>query len=175
MSEKTIMSGAEINAALEKMAAEIAAGAGDFSSFAIVGIQTRGVHLAARLKALLEKDKGASLESGKLDITFYRDDLSCRGRLPEIKETDITFDIEGKTLLLVDDVLFTGRTIKAAMENLTSFGRPRRIMLAVLVDRGNREMPVQPDFCGLRIVTAASDKVSVKLHELDGYDGVELF
>ncbi len=137
------------------------------SEFAVIGIQTRGVELADRIKNKIESLKGSIVENGILDITFYRDDLSTRGYLPVIKETKIEFDITGKTIILVDDVIFTGRTIKAALETLMSFGRPRAIKLFVLVDRGNRELPIHPDYCGFNIKTGIDDEIKVRLIETD--------
>ena len=127
---------------------------------AIVGMQTRGVEIARRLKARIESISGRKVNEGIIDITFYRDDLATKGVLPVIKETRIGFDIRNMTILLVDDVIFTGRTTKAALETLTSFGRPKAIRLFVMVDRGNRELPIQPDYCGYRIRTGIKDAVA---------------
>ncbi len=140
------------------------------SEFAVIGIQTRGVELADRIKNKIESLKDSIVENGILDITFYRDDLSTRGYLPVIKETKIEFDITGKTIILVDDVIFTGRTIKAALETLMSFGRPRAIKLFVLVDRGNRELPIHPDYCGFSIKTGIDDEIKVRLIETDNVE-----
>lgn len=142
----------------------------DISKFAIVGIQTRGVELAERIRARLERLSGAKIKNGTLDITFYRDDLATRGILPVIKETRIEFNIMAMTILLVDDVVFTGRTTKAALETLTTFGRPQTIRLFTLIDRGNRELPIQPDYCGHRIETRIDDKVRVMLRPIDDMD-----
>lgn len=139
----------------------------DMDNFAIVGIQTRGVELASRIKSRIESQSGRAVKSGILDITFYRDDLATRGVLPVIKETRIEFDINDMTILLVDDVIFTGRTTKAALETLTAFGRPRAIRLFVLIDRGNRELPIQPDYCGFKVTTAPADTIKVRLSPID--------
>ncbi|HPB83317.1 MAG TPA: bifunctional pyr operon transcriptional regulator/uracil phosphoribosyltransferase PyrR [Spirochaetota bacterium] len=144
----------------------------NIDDLAIVGIQTRGVELANRIKAKIETLSGKSIKSGILDITFYRDDIATRGVLPEIKETRIDFDISNMTILLVDDVIFTGRTTKAAIETLMSFGRPRAIRLFVLIDRGSRELPIQPDYCGYKTETTVHDKVKVRLQETDNLDDV---
>lgn len=138
--------------------------------YAIIGIQTRGVELANRIKKRIEELSGKKPRSGVLDITFYRDDLATRGYLPAIKETRIEFDITGMDIILVDDVIFTGRTAKAALETLTGFGRPRSIKLFVLIDRGNRELPIQPDYCGFSINTAIEDEIKVRLKDTDGIE-----
>ncbi len=138
--------------------------------FAVVGIQTRGVELAERLRKKLEILSNREIKNGILDITFYRDDLATRGYLPVIKETRIEFDINGIIIILVDDVLFTGRTVKAALETLTGFGRPKAIKLFTLVDRGNRELPIQPDYCGYTIDTDITDEVQLRLKETDNIE-----
>ena len=142
----------------------------DLDHFAIVGIQTRGVELAGRLGKKIGAYSGKAVKTGTLDITFHRDDLATRGVLPVIRETRIEFDITNVTILLVDDVIFTGRTIKAALETLTTFGRPKAIKLFVLIDRGNRELPIQPDYCGHTVKTTIIDSVDVKLKEKDGVE-----
>lgn len=147
----------------------------DLDEFAIVGIQTRGVELANRIKRNIEDMSGKGIKSGIIDITFYRDDLATKGTLPVIKETRIEFNISKMLILLVDDVIFTGRTVKAAMETLTSFGRPRAIRLFVLIDRGNRELPIQPDYFGERVETGIHDEIRVRLSGTDNVeDSVEL-
>jgi pyrimidine operon attenuation protein/uracil phosphoribosyltransferase len=174
MAEKVLLNAAHIDEAVRRLANEACAAAPDRETFAVVGIQTRGVYLAKRICAHIEKSSGVSVRQGVLDITFYRDDLASRGTLPVIKETKIDFDIDGMTILLVDDVLYTGRTIKAALDTLTDYGRPRRILLAVLADRGNRELPIQADFTGMKVPTGAGDRVIVRLSEVDGIDQVVL-
>ncbi|MCX8123517.1 MAG: bifunctional pyr operon transcriptional regulator/uracil phosphoribosyltransferase PyrR [Spirochaetes bacterium] len=173
--EKILMNAKQINDAIENISNDIIKEFGDVSNIAIVGIQTRGVEIARRIKKYIENYSGKEIKMGTLDITFYRDDLATRGVLPAIKETSITFNITKKNIILVDDVLFTGRTIKAALETLMSFGRPQIIRLAVLVDRGNRELPIQPDYCGIKINTKVSDKVKVRLKETDGIDDTVLY
>ncbi|MGL4370368.1 MAG: bifunctional pyr operon transcriptional regulator/uracil phosphoribosyltransferase PyrR, partial [Spirochaetota bacterium] len=140
MSDTIIMTSDQIDSAIAMIAEKVYESAGE-SSYAVIGIQTRGVYLADRIRTVLEQKTGKRIKNGVLDITFYRDDLASRGSLPVIKETRIDFDIDGMTLVLVDDVLFTGRTIKAALDTLTDYGRPKKILLAVLADRGHRELP----------------------------------
>ncbi|HSV97456.1 MAG TPA: bifunctional pyr operon transcriptional regulator/uracil phosphoribosyltransferase PyrR [Spirochaetota bacterium] len=167
MTETTLLSAADIARTIDENAKRICDEVKDLGRFAIVGIQTRGVELANRIRAKIEELSGKKIDSGILDITFYRDDLATRGVLPAIKETRIEFNISGRTILLVDDVIFTGRTTKAAIETLMSFGRPRAIRLFVLVDRGNRELPIQPDYLGYKIETDIQDRVKVRLAPID--------
>jgi pyrimidine operon attenuation protein/uracil phosphoribosyltransferase len=147
---------------------------------ALVGIQTRGVPLASRLKRLVAERSGVDLPLGALDITFHRDDVHVRdgGRAPQrqpvVRATSIPFPVEGMTVILVDDVLYTGRTIRAAIDALLEFGRPARVQLAVLVDRGHRELPIRPDYVGKNLPTARSERVQVELVEVDEVDRVLL-
>ena len=147
---------------------------------ALVGIQTRGVPLASRLRRLVAERSGAELELGALDITFHRDDVHVRdggrppGRQPVVRATSIPFSLEGKTVVLVDDVLYTGKTIRAAIDALLEFGRPARVQLAVLVDRGHRELPIRPDFVGKNLPTARTERIQVELVEVDEVDRVLL-
>jgi pyrimidine operon attenuation protein/uracil phosphoribosyltransferase len=162
------MDGAEIGRAVARLASEIAdraraAGAAD--ALAIVGIRRGGVHLAARLRAELTRLLGHEPPIGTLDIALYRDDLSARGAAPVVGPTDIRFPVQGKTILLVDDVLYTGRTVRAALDELVDFGRPRRVWLAVLIDRGGRELPLAADSAGARLEVAEGQDVQVKLRE----------
>lgn len=145
-------------------------GAGDV---ALVGILTRGVHLARRLAERIKQIEGTEVPVGSLDISFYRDDVATRLN-PVLHRTDIGFDVEGRHVVLVDDVLYTGRTIRAAMDALMDFGRPRTIQLAVLVDRGHRELPVRADFVGKNVPTSSAERVTVALDESDGRDSVEI-
>ncbi|MFA6349825.1 MAG: bifunctional pyr operon transcriptional regulator/uracil phosphoribosyltransferase PyrR [Candidatus Omnitrophota bacterium] len=140
----------------------------------LVGIRNRGVHLANRLADCIKKIEGKDISVGALDITLYRDDLTLIAEQPIVHKTEIYFDINDKNLILVDDVLFTGRTIRAALDALIDFGRPRSIQLAVLVDRGHRELPIRADFAGKNIPTAANERVEVRLEEADGKDEVVL-
>ena len=159
--------------ALQRMAREVVEKSGGTGGLVLVGIQRRGVELAARL-AVLIGSAGQPVPLGKLDITLYRDDLSTIGPRPRVGETSLPDSIEGRTVVIVDDVLYTGRTIRAALDELADFGRPRRILLAVLVDRGGRELPIQADIVGQRVETGNDDRVDVAVRELDGRDAVEL-
>jgi pyrimidine operon attenuation protein/uracil phosphoribosyltransferase len=147
---------------------------------ALVGIQTRGAPLASRLRRLVEERSGVALPVGVLDITFHRDDVHVRngGRAPDrqpvVRATSIPFSIEGSTVVLVDDVLYTGRTVRAAIDALLDFGRPARVQLAVLVDRGHRELPIRPDYVGKNLPTAQDERIQVELVEVDEVDAVLL-
>jgi pyrimidine operon attenuation protein / uracil phosphoribosyltransferase len=138
----------------------------------LVGIAARGDDLAKRLAAEIARIEGVEVAVGALDITFYRDDIGLRSEAPEVHETRIPFDITGAAVVLVDDVLFTGRTIRAALDALVDFGRPRSIQLAVLVDRGHRELPIRPDYVGKNVPTRKDEDVIVRLTEVDGEDAV---
>lgn len=140
------------------------------ANLALIGIRTRGVFLAQRLQQKLFEIEKKEIPVGVLDITLYRDDLSEVGPKPEIHETNIPFNLKGKVVILVDDVLFTGRTIRAALDALIDFGRPKVIRLAVLVDRGHRELPIKADYVGKNIPTAFQDRVTIHLKEVDGRD-----
>jgi pyrimidine operon attenuation protein/uracil phosphoribosyltransferase len=139
-------------------------------SLVLIGIHRRGVPLARRLKSIIEKNIHRNLPFGTLDITLYRDDLDTIGRLPIVKNTDIPFDLSDRSVVLVDDVLFTGRTIRSALSELAEFGRPRRIQLAVLIDRGHRELPISADYVGKTVQTGDNEIVMVRLAETDGSD-----
>ena len=166
--EQVILNKNNIETILNDSAEKIIAEINDFNKFAIIGVQTRGVNLSERIKKKVETLKNIDIKSGILDITFHRDDLSTRGILPEIKETRIEFDIEGMIILLVDDVIYSGRTSKAAIETLMTFGRPSKIKLFALVDRGNRDLPIQPDYCGYKIETKPGERIKVRLQDTDG-------
>lgn len=172
MAEKILLSSRDIENIIEKYAKQIYSDIAMSENFVIIGVQTRGVELAQRIKKIIEKLSGRIIPFGILDITFYRDDIGTRKNLPIIKETRIDFDISGMNILLVDDVIFTGRTTKAALETLTSFGRPNRIKLFNLVDRGNRELPIQPDYAGFKISTSSNDDIRVCLRDIDEADSV---
>jgi pyrimidine operon attenuation protein/uracil phosphoribosyltransferase len=160
--------------ALQRMASEIVERCHGPEDVVIVGIQRRGVELAARLAALVERSEGHSPPLGKLDITLYRDDLQSIGPRPVVGETSLPAELDAQTVVIVDDVLYTGRTIRAALDELADFGRPRRILLCVLVDRGGRELPIHPDIVGLTLTTSPGDRVDVLVKERDGEDGVDL-
>ena len=172
--ETLVLNGRSLVAAITSMAKAIRADRKDAGTIAIVGIQSRGVPLAARLAHALRTRPKRHIDLGSLDITLYRDDLSTVGTRPVLKATNIPFSIDGRTVILVDDVLFTGRTIRAALDELVDFGRPARIALAVLIDRGHRELPIQADYVGKTVKTASTDRVDVRLTEVDGKDEVVL-
>ena len=140
----------------------------------LIGIHNRGVPLAARIKQKINEFIGIDLDQGSLDITFHRDDFRKRLLVPEIKGTDITFSLDGKVVILVDDVLYSGRTVRAALDELNSFGRAAKVQLAVLVDRGHRELPIKADYVGKNIPTNDGEHVRVMLNEVDGIDNVLL-
>jgi pyrimidine operon attenuation protein/uracil phosphoribosyltransferase len=148
--------------------------AGGTDRLALVGIQRRGAELAERLGHIIEQREGVSVPRGVMDITLYRDDLQTIGPRPIIGETNISFDLEGLFVVIVDDVLYSGRTIRAALDQLADFGRPARIGLAVLVDRGGRELPIQADIVGESVAAEAGLRVDVLVSELDGRDAVEI-
>ncbi len=171
--------------ALSRIAHELIENAADsdgpgLGTLALVGIQTRGVPLASRLRRLVAERSGIELPLGALDITFHRDDVHVRdgGRAPDrqpiVRSTSIPFSLEGRTVVLVDDVLYTGRTIRAAIDALLGYGRPARVQLAVLVDRGHRELPIRPDFVGKNLPTARTERIQVELIETDEIDRVLL-
>lgn len=165
----TVLGGDEFRAALAALGDRIARDAP--APLAVLGIRRRGVPLGARLLARLERAGRTGIPSGELDINLYRDDIHDRG-IPRVGETRIPFPLERHHVLLVDDVLFTGRTVRAALTALSHFGRPRSVRLAVMVDRGGRELPIAPDFVGLEVGATASEMVRVQVEEEDGRDGV---
>jgi pyrimidine operon attenuation protein/uracil phosphoribosyltransferase len=168
----TLLGDEDIRRALTRIAHEILERDEGAAGLVLVGIANRGDHLARRLATEIERIAGSAVPVGVLDITFYRDDIGMRAEAPEVHETSIDVDITDRTVVLVDDVLFTGRTIRAAMDALTDFGRPARIRLAVLVDRGHRELPIRADFVGKNLPTHRDDDVRVRVRELDGQDAV---
>jgi pyrimidine operon attenuation protein/uracil phosphoribosyltransferase len=168
----TVLDADDVRRALTRIAHEILERDKGADALVLVGIANRGDDLARRLATEIERIEGAPVPVGVLDITFYRDDIGLRAEAPEVHETRIDVDITGRTVVLVDDVLFTGRTIRAAMDALTDFGRPARIRLAVLVDRGHRELPIRADFVGKNVPTSRGDDVRVLVQELDGDDAV---
>ncbi|MBI4782634.1 MAG: bifunctional pyr operon transcriptional regulator/uracil phosphoribosyltransferase PyrR [Oscillatoriophycideae cyanobacterium NC_groundwater_1537_Pr4_S-0.65um_50_18] len=168
-----ILSADEVRRTLNRLASQIVERSGDLSELVLVGIYTRGVPLAAMLAKQIEILEQKKVAVGSLDITFYRDDLDqINLRTPE--KTDMPFDLSGKTVILVDDVIFKGRTIRAALNAVNEYGRPEVIRLAVLVDRGHREVPIHPDFTGKKLPTSKDETVKVYLQESDGRDAVEL-
>jgi pyrimidine operon attenuation protein / uracil phosphoribosyltransferase len=177
---KTLLDAGAISRSLSRIAHEIIEREADLDRVAVVGIQTRGVPLASRLRRLVAERSGTELGFGTLDITFHRDDVHVRdggrppGRQPVVRSTSIPFPLEGMTVVLVDDVLYTGRTIRAAIDALLEFGRPARVQLAVLVDRGHRELPIRPDYVGKNLPTARDERIQVELLEVDEVDRVLL-
>jgi pyrimidine operon attenuation protein / uracil phosphoribosyltransferase len=178
---RLLLDGEAIAKALSRIAHEIIErNEPGLEEVALVGIQSRGAPLASRLRRLVEERSGIALPVGALDITFHRDDVHVRdgarppGRQPVVRATSIPFPIEGMTVVLVDDVLYTGRTIRAAIDALLEYGRPARVQLAVLVDRGHRELPIRPDYVGKNLPTGRDERIQVELVESDERDGVFL-
>jgi pyrimidine operon attenuation protein/uracil phosphoribosyltransferase len=171
---QVLMDAGRLSRTLSRMAHEIAERHPDMAETALVGVRSRGVPLARRLAALAKQASGAEPRVGALDITLYRDDFTTLAAQPILKGTEIPFSIEGRTVVLVDDVLYTGRTVRAALDELIDFGRPARIELAVLVDRGHRELPIRADYVGRTLTTAREESVQVLLKEEDGEDRVVL-
>jgi pyrimidine operon attenuation protein/uracil phosphoribosyltransferase len=178
--EKVLLDEESLRRTLSRIAHEIIEGNPDLARVALVGIQTRGVPLAHRLRRLVEERAGRAPDLGAVDITFYRDDVQVRAGdpprhpQPVVRSTALDFPLEGKTVVLVDDVLYTGRTIRAAIEALFDYGRPDRIQLAVLVDRGHRELPIRPDYVGKNLPTSRNERIQVQLVEVDEVDQVLL-
>jgi pyrimidine operon attenuation protein/uracil phosphoribosyltransferase len=165
---------------LSRIAHEIIERNADLDAVALVGIHTRGVPIAQRIRRLIEERSGEEIALGQLDITFHRDDVHVRaGQAPRrpqpiVRDTKLDFDLEGRTVILVDDVLYTGRTIRAAIDALFEYGRPDRVQLAVLADRGHRELPIRPDYVGKNLPTTRGERVQVELMEVDEVDRVTL-
>jgi len=173
-SEKVILREEEIGRALTRIAHEIVERNTGEPAPALVGIHRRGTFLAARLHPLLQELLDAEVPLGDLDIGFYRDDVATRPDAPVLHASHIDFDITGLTVVIVDDVLYTGRTVRAAIEALFAYGRPERVQLAVLVDRGHRQLPIRPDYVGKNLPTATAEHVHVRVAELDGLDEVAI-
>ncbi len=167
-----VMEPADFRRALTRIAHEILERDKGAPDVVLVGIADRGDDLARRLAAEIGQIEGVEVPVGVLDITFYRDDIGLRAEAPEVHETRIPFDVTDKVVVLVDDVLYTGRTIRSAMDALMDLGRPRKIQLAVLVDRGHRELPIRADYVGKNVPTGRADEVRVMIQELDGEDAV---
>jgi pyrimidine operon attenuation protein / uracil phosphoribosyltransferase len=172
--DAVLMDRAEVDAALAELAEAIHRASTPSDDVILVGIRRRGVELAERLAGVLERLRGASVATGSLDITLYRDDFAQVGPRPVIGTTELPAEITGRRVVIVDDVLFTGRTIRAALDELSDFGRPSRVELCVLVDRGGRELPIQPDYVGRRVEVPEGKEVAVRVPELDGDLRVEL-
>ena len=166
------MSQEEIRRTLLRLSHQILERNKEPKNLGIVGIQRRGVHLATRISQIIEESTGQRIPSGRVDITLYRDDLQRIAYQPIVRSTEIPFSIDNMRLVLVDDVLYTGRTVRAAIDALLDIGRPRNIQLAVLVDRGHRELPIRADYVGRNIPTSSGQMVEVRVTELDGKDEV---
>jgi pyrimidine operon attenuation protein/uracil phosphoribosyltransferase len=174
MDARQIMTADEIRRAIVRVSHEIVERQAGTAGLVLIGIQRRGVPLATRIAAAIKEHEGVALPVGALDITFYRDDLSLVSQQPIVKGTAIPVDLNDRTVVLVDDVLYTGRTIRSAMDALVDFGRPRAIRLAVLVDRGHRELPIRADHVGKNVPTSRDELVKVHLAETDGEDAVRI-
>jgi pyrimidine operon attenuation protein/uracil phosphoribosyltransferase len=174
MTGRRIMTADEMRRATIRLSHEIVEKQAGTEGLLLIGIQRRGVPLARRIADAIAENEGIELQVGALDITFYRDDLSLIAQQPIVKGTELPVGIDGRTVVLVDDVLYTGRTIRAAMDALVDFGRPKAIRLAVLVDRGHRELPIRADHVGKNVPTSREEIVRVHLEETDGEDGVEI-
>jgi pyrimidine operon attenuation protein / uracil phosphoribosyltransferase len=171
---KTLLDAEALTRTLSRIAHEIIERNDDLDALALVGIRTRGVPLAERLAELIEERSGTEVALGAVDISFHRDDRSPAESGPVVTGTELGFDLAGTTCVLVDDVLYTGRTIRAAIETLFEHGRPARVQLAVLVDRGHRELPIRPDYVGKNLPTSRSERIEVQLVETDGSDRIVL-
>jgi pyrimidine operon attenuation protein/uracil phosphoribosyltransferase len=177
---RVVLDEEQVRRTLSRIAHEIIERNDDLDAVALVGIHTRGVPLAQRLRRLVEERSGIELALGQLDITFHRDDVHVRAgsaprrAQPVVRDTKLDFELEGRTVILVDDVLYTGRTIRAAIDALIEYGRPERVQLAVLADRGHRELPIRPDYVGKNLPTARGDRIQVELLEIDELDRVLL-
>lgn len=167
-SEKAvIMNASEMNRAIKRMAHEIIEANKGVENLALLGVQRRGVPLARMLGEAIKSVEGTDVPRGALDITFYRDDLSTLGPTPQVSSTEMPFDVNRKIIILVDDVLYTGRTVRAALDVIMDWGRPEAIRLAVLVDRGHRELPIRPDFVGKNVPTSQREIIKVRVKEFD--------
>ncbi|HWO16815.1 MAG TPA: bifunctional pyr operon transcriptional regulator/uracil phosphoribosyltransferase PyrR [Solirubrobacterales bacterium] len=176
MSEKVVLEHDDLRRTLKRIAHEIAEKNPSPEALAIVGIHTRGALIARRLHSLIAELTGAEVPIGDVDISFYRDDVGAKapGAQPVVHASHIDFDLAGRTVVLVDDVLFTGRTVRAAIDALFDYGRPERVQLAVLCDRGHRELPIRPDYVGKNLPTARGERVNVRLEEADEVDQVTI-
>jgi pyrimidine operon attenuation protein/uracil phosphoribosyltransferase len=174
MTGRSMMDADQIRRAITRLGHEIVERQGGTAGLVLIGIQRRGVVLAHRLADAIVDSEEVRVPVGALDISLYRDDLSELATYPIVRSTELPFDVTDQTVVLVDDVLFTGRTVRAAMDALIDFGRPRAIRLAVLVDRGHRELPIRADHVGRNLPTARTERVNVHVQELDGVDDVEL-
>jgi len=174
MMEREILNEHEIDSIVTRLAFQVLEKCQDIDNMKLIGIKRRGAILADRIARKINEFKKTSVDVGYLDITLYRDDLSEISDFPKILGTEIDFHIKGKSIFLVDDVIFTGRTVRAAMDAITDLGRPKKIIFVALIDRGHRELPVQPDFTGKYVPTSLDEKINVMLKEIDGKDSVTI-
>jgi pyrimidine operon attenuation protein/uracil phosphoribosyltransferase len=174
MPDKVILNGADIRRAVTRIAHEIVERNHGCEGLTLIGIHTRGVPLANRIAASINEFEKADIPVGKLDITLHRDDITSEETIPALRPMDIPPDLEEKRVVLVDDVLYTGRTVRAAMDALIDFGRPQSIQLVALIDRGHRELPIRADYIGKNLPTATHEEVLVRLQEVDGVDEVAI-
>lgn len=173
-SETKVMDGVAIKRCLQRIAYEILDNNHGPENLAIVGLQTRGVHIAKRIAAIIESVEKVSIPVGVLDVTMYRDDYRIAMKQPKVRITSIPFEVEGNTIVLVDDVFYTGRTVRSALDAMMDFGRPGRIELAALIDRGHRELPLRADYIGKIVPTDQHEEIRVRMVEEDGKDEVTL-
>ena len=173
-SENVVLDGDSMRRTLVRISHEIAEKNPDTEKLAVVGIHRRGAVLARRIQELLVADLGHDVPIGDVDISFYRDDVGSRAEQPVVHSSHVEFGVEGLTVVIVDDVLYTGRTVRAAIEALFDYGRPAKVQLAVLADRGHRELPLRPDYVGKNLPTSLEERVNVRVQELDGIDEVRI-
>ncbi len=172
MEQAKIMSEEDLNRTYLRFAHQFLEPHDDPSEPAVIGMQTRGVYIGRRVVKIIEHELGQKPDFGVLDVTFYRDDFRSKLKMPEVKITEIPFDLYNRDVILVDDVLYTGRTVRSAMDALMDYGRPRSIKFCCMIDRGHRELPIRADYVGLTVPTHADEEVQVKVKELDGEDAV---
>jgi len=174
LKQTKIMTEEDLNRTYMRFAHQFLEPYDDSSKPAIIGMQTRGVHMGRRIMQIIKKQFNAVPDFGVLDVTFYRDDFRTKLKMPQVKVTEIPFDLYNRDVILVDDVLYTGRTVRSALDALMAFGRPHSIKFCCMIDRGHRELPVSADFIGMTVPTYADEEVAVKVKELDGEDAVYL-
>ncbi len=172
MKQARLLSEDELKRIYDRLAFQFAEPHATLENLAIVGMQTRGVYIARRIKDRIKTHFGQDIPSGVLDVTFYRDDFRTKMKMPTVQITDIPFDLYGKDVVLVDDVLYTGRTVRSALDALMDFGRPASIRFCCLIDRGHRELPLTADYKGMVVPTTLQEEVRVKIHEIDGEEAV---
>ncbi len=174
MSDRVLLTADDVRRAIMRIAHEIVEAHRGTQDLVLLGMRTRGLPLAQRLSRLIQEIEGEVVPVGGLDVTLYRDDLATRGTAKQLTPGELSPDVTGKRVVLVDEVIFTGRSVRAALDAITDMGRPQRIQLAVLIDRGHREMPIRPDYVGKNVPTARDDDVRVRLEEIDGRDEVAI-